>query len=146
MPRYLIFICPIFYIVIAEGINWIKKIQYQLVILLFLTFILAISLKNYYQNKDFHILANVTPWRDVGNYINNNFKKDDILINIGGGPSIKYYTGLNAPTLGLNAIDKIKELDNISLKNIWVVVSNPAYKEAAVAVLSWMDLNYDLIV
>ena len=117
----------------------------ELIMILFLTAILSFPVRNYYLNQEFHILANVTPWREVGKYIKDNFHENDILINVGSGPSLSYYSGLDAPTLGLNAINKIKEIDNIPSKNIWVVVSNPAYKEAADSVLIWMNKNYKLI-
>ena len=145
MPRYFIFICPVFYLLIAGGINRLERKKHQLIMILFLTAILSFPVRNYYLNQEFHILANVTPWREVGKYIKDNFHENDILINVGSGPSLSYYSGLDAPTLGLNAINKIKEIDNIPTKNIWVVVSNPAYKEAADSVLIWMNKNYKLI-
>ena len=39
---------------------------------------------NYYQNREFHILANVNPWREVGKYLSESIKKDGQVINIGG--------------------------------------------------------------
>ncbi|MBI4689936.1 MAG: glycosyltransferase family 39 protein, partial [Nitrospirae bacterium] len=101
------------------------EIVFQAIAMVLVIVILGYGLKNYYTNKEFHIMANVDPWREVGNYLKENVKKHDMIFNIGGVP-INYYTGFEIPILRDNALQCMKkELEEKGKGSvrIWLIVS-----------------------
>jgi len=146
VPRYFVFIAPFFYIIISKGIFSfpIKKVQFAIIGIIVLLWCYPIY--NYYNNKEFHNMATIDPWREVGKYLKENVKKNDLFFNIGGVP-INYYTGFEEPVLGTNSLATIVnqlQLKEKSPKRIWVVVSNPLYKNDIEDVLQWMNDHYKL--
>jgi len=147
MPRYMIFLAPLFYLIVGQGIQKINKPVFQIFCLIIISLMQGYSIRNYYTNKEFHILAHVDPWREVGSYLKENVKNEDIVFNIGGVP-INYYTGFNIPVLGENALQVIiKKLENNrnKFKRIWGIVSNPKYKKEGEEAISWLNQHYRLI-
>ncbi len=146
MPRYFLFLAPIYTLIIAKGISSFPNTKIQVVSVMVITILLCYSLKNYYTNKEFHIMAHVDPWREVGDYLKENVKQDDIAFNIGGIP-INYYTGFNMPVLETNVIQVIRE--ELQAKEnpfrIWLIVSNPKYKKEGEDAIRWMNEHYSLI-
>ena len=144
MPRYLIFLSPIYYLIIANGIASISHNIFQIFILLFVTILIGFSVVNYYLNREFHILANVDPWREVGKYINENIKKDDQVFNIGGSLPLKYYSRLNVSILGADMVtlNQMKIHEN---GRVWLIVSNPALKKKGEEAIQWMNKHYNII-
>lgn len=145
MPRYMIFLAPVYYLVIGEGISSINRREVKYFIVIFICMLMGYSSINYYTNKEFHILATVDPWREVGQYLKVNVKPDDVIINIGGVP-VNYYTNFDMPLLGTNAFEEVNKLIiKKKPEQIWMVVSNPLFKEEAGKVLDLMDKHYKKI-
>ncbi len=144
MPRYLVFLSPIYCLIIAYGISSISHNIFQIFAFFLVTILIGFSLVNYYQNREFHILANVDPWREVGKYLSENIKKDDQVINIGGTP-LKYYAGLNVPILGANTMVTLKQMKIHETGRVWLIVSNPAHKKKGEEAIQWMNKHYNII-
>lgn len=145
MPRYMIFLAPLYYLVIGQGIAQLNKRVIQVVCLLIITVIMSYGLNNYYTNRDFHILASIDPWREVGTYLKENVQKNDIVFNIGGFP-LRYYMGFNAAVLGKDALDVIKiEVNKKQFNRIWLIASITEYKQAGEDAIRWMNEHYTLI-
>ncbi|MCI0621609.1 MAG: glycosyltransferase family 39 protein, partial [Acidobacteria bacterium] len=98
MPRYLVFVAPIFYLVIGEGISAIDHPKLRACVIALMLSAVTVPLQNYYTNREFHILHYVDPLREVGNYLRENVQADDYVMNMGGGVGrvIKYYWGGDA--------------------------------------------------
>ena len=147
MPRYFLFLSPIYILVIANGILNFPTVRLQVISIVIVVILLGYSLKNYYTNREFHILAHVDPWREVGHYLKENVKREDIIFNIGGVP-INYYADYNIPVLETNALQVItEELQNKNnqFRRTWLIVSNPKYKKESEKVNRWMNERYSLI-
>ena len=145
MPRYFLFIVPAYTLIIARGITCFANKYLQITLLSVMTILSVYSLHNYYKQNEFHILAHIDPWREVGSYLRENVKGDDIIFNIGGVP-INHYTGFDIPVLGENAQRTIKselEREN-SFKRIWLVVSNTKYEEEGLDATSYLKQHYRL--
>lgn len=147
MPRYFLFIAPIYTLIIAKGISTFSKPKIQVISIGIIVILLGFSLKNYYTNQQFHIMAHVDPWREVGHYLKENVKKNDIVFNVGGLP-INHYSGLNIPVLEKNALPMIKESIQNNSNNfisIWLIISNPAYKSEGEESVKWFSDQFSLI-
>jgi len=145
MPRYFVFLAPIYYLIIAKGISSFPNIKVKVVSMIIITILLSFSLNNYYTGREFHILANVDPWREVGMYLKENVIEEDIVFNIGGVP-INYYTGFKIPILRENALEVLREdLQKKKFKKVWLIVSNTKYKRQGEDAIKWMNEHYHLI-
>ena len=147
MPRYFLFLAPVYSLMIAKGISTLPLVKIRAVLLVAITVLLSFSLKNYYTNKEFHILSHIDSWREVGDYLKENVRTEDIIFNIGGVP-INHYTGFELPVLEGNAMQVIKqELQNKAWQSgeIYLIVSNPKYKKEGEDAIKWMAEHYPLI-
>ena len=144
MPRYMAFLAPLFYLVIGRGISGMSLNRLKIIIVFIILITLGFSLRNYYQNREFHILANTDPWHEVGQYLKENYQRGDFVMSIGDNLPVSYYSGLKIVDLGDEPVRKLMEL-NESNKGIWLIVSNPAYKKQAEEGIRWMNGHYSLI-
>ncbi len=147
MPRYFLFLAPVYSLMIAKGISTLPLVKIRAVLLVAIAVLLSFSLKNYYTNKEFHILCHVDPWHQVGQYIKENVNKDDIVFNVGGVP-LNYYSELDIPVLENDVVDVIREcLSNRPAQSgrVCLVVSNPLFKQQGLEAVKWMSENYQLM-
>ena len=84
------------------------------------------------------------PWREVGRYLSENFKKDDQVFYIGGNLPLKYYAGPNVPILGANMMT-LKQMKIHENGRVWLIVSNSASKKEGEEVIQWMNEHYNVI-
>ena len=109
----------------------------------------SVGLNNYYKGRDFHILAQIDPWREAGNFLTGQLAKNDLVIVTGNsGPLNYYYSGNHEPfaNSGDEAFEKLMDLTNNKKDDdIWFVVSDPRYKAVAERVKGWLDRNYILV-
>jgi len=139
VPRYFLFLSPIYLLIIANGILSLQKKTLQVIFIVLLCSVLSFSLINYYNNREFHVMATIDPWRDVGIYLRDNVRKDDILFNVGGVP-VNYYAGIQGPILGPKALEFIiNTVSNEKKQRIWLVLSNPKYKREGQQILAWIE-------
>lgn len=75
MPRYMVFLAPIYFLILGNGMEEIKKPLIQSACLAIIVLTFGFGLMNYYQNKEFHILATVDQWREVGGFLQGAGKK-----------------------------------------------------------------------
>ena len=143
-PRYMVFLGPLFYLIIGRGISEIPLTKLKITAVIITIIVLGFSLKNYYQNQEFHILANVDPWREVGQYLKEKTQNEDYILSIGDNLPISYYSGLKIVDFEEEKIKGLEQL-NDNGKNIWLIVSNPAYKEQAEDGIRWLSEHYNLI-
>ena len=79
------------------------------------------------------------------NSLNNNIKKDDQVIQIGGGLPLTYYSKIKVPTLNGNMMT-LKQMMIHENGRIWLIVSPPqVYKKKGEEVIQWMNENYKII-
>lgn len=145
MPRYLAFLCPVYLLTIGKSISELPRAAWQIITVLLITFLSGYSLHNYYLGREFHIMANIDPWREAGNYLKENVKQNDIIFNIGGGAPVSYYSGLDTPMIGSEVTAKLKQIKGVEAENIWILVASPSYKKYGEEALSWMDKHYKKI-
>lgn len=145
MPRYYIFLAPLLYLFFASSIERTKIVWLVSILFSGIMFCWVIGLNNYYKGRDFHILATIDPWREVGNYLTDNVQPKDLLINIGSGPLNYYLNSPHFPTLEGEAFEELKEQTVIKRwNNIWLVIGDPRLKVVSERVKIWLDSNYIL--
>jgi hypothetical protein len=145
-PRYVLFLSPVYALIIAQGIVFSPWKKLQPILIILIVIILSNGLNNYYKNKEFHIMATVDPWREVGEYLQVSVMPSDVLFNIGGAP-INFYTGFHEPVLGADSLKTIKNVlvtRGKNFKRIWLVVSDPRFKNEGQDSINWMQANYGL--
>ena len=122
MPRYFIFVAPVFFILIARGF-WLLPKKIMAITGLIVVAGWSYGLANYYQNKQFHIMAHVDPWREVGHFLKENESEDATVVGIGIGvvPLGHYYGGPIPGFSGEELVAKVRELDEVGTGKIWLV-------------------------
>ena len=146
MPKYYLFLAPVYYLVIAKGLISIPKLRAQAVVLSVLLFPVVVSLTNYFSNREFHILAQVDPWRGVGKYIRENVRTGDCLVAIGSGITLSYYTnnfrGFARPIYGDYFKDSVRCLEAGAGRRLWLVGADSGLQKVMEQAQSWFDGRY----
>lgn len=124
MPRYFTFVAPIFFIFIARGITLFPK-KMMIVGVIILTLGWTYSLSNYYTNKQFHIMSTTDPWREVGDFLKNEVKSDEVVYVVGIGvvPLRYYYRESLEEYGGEELLDKVKLINESSTERMWLIFS-----------------------
>lgn len=122
LPRYFIFVAPVFFILIARGF-WLLPKKIMMVTALIVGVGWSFGLANYYQNKQFHIMAHVDPWREAAQFLKENVTEDEEVVGIGIGvvPLRHYYGGPVPGFSGEVLVNKVRELDESGTKKIWLI-------------------------
>jgi mannosyltransferase len=122
MPRYFVFVAPVFFMLVARGAFLLPKNIMVGVVLLILTG-WGYGIANYYENRQFHIMAHVDPWREVAHFLKNNIKAGEeiVIAGIGFVPLRHYYGGPLPGYSEEGLIEKIKQLDHDGKERIWLV-------------------------
>lgn len=144
MPRYYIMLAPLIYILLLALIDKVA-IKNALYVLLFIILICwSVGLANYYQGRDFHVMAHADPWKAVGRYLEQNVRPNDIIVFVGKSSSLAYYYKAH-PLWQLD--DKaFGDLKRHKLypkhASLWLLTSDPVQKQLADKVTGWFDGNY----
>jgi mannosyltransferase len=149
MPRYYLFCVPLLCIAIASGIVYMRSHIVSVVATTLLLICWGNSAVNYFNGKDFHIMAHVDPWRDVADFIKVNMKPDDKVVAEHMQALNSYYL----PNLGLRAqtivdISQLTDINNSLRKSIWLVILNPEYTKLGIdriQILTGDKFNYELL-
>ena len=147
LPRYFIFAAPVFFILIARGF-WLLPKKIITITALIIMVSWGYGLANYYQNKQFHIMAHVDPWRDVAQFLKENVTKKEEIVGIGIGvvPLRHYYGGPIPGFSGKAVIEKVQELDQVRTERIWLLYT---YREEYDNWLKASDIlskNYKVVI
>ncbi len=146
MPKYYLFLAPVYYLVIAKGLLSIPRVQAQAVVLSILLVPVCVSIINYFHNREFHILAQVDPWRGVGKYIREHQRTGDCLVAIGSGITLSYYTnhfeGFAQPIYGNHFKDSVECLDAGAGRQLWLVGADSGFQRVTNDARSWFDGRY----
>lgn len=146
MPRYMIFIYPFYIFLLSNGFDYIggslKKLAFIIILLICL-----ISINNYYNEKNLHILSGITPWKKIAYDIKSRSLENDIILNVGNSPSLDYYIANDIIIYGNNLLNRVNEKKIISEHNYWIVIANPAYKSLADDLINIFENNnqYSLV-
>jgi len=146
MPRYYVFLAPVYYLVLGQGVASLPGMRAQTVASFALLLPLGVSISNYYRNREFHILAQVDPWREVGNYIRGQARSGDCLVAIGSGRPLGYYTanfeGFARPIYGDQFRDSVKCIEGGAGRRVWVVGADSALQKVTEEARRWFDEHY----
>jgi len=140
MPRYMIFIYP-FYITLASYCICRTKPAFKKVILTVIMTIYSISFYNFYSEKNYHILASTTPWREIGVILNKQYEHGDIILNVGNSPSLKYYLDDH---LNISGNAELYQVINNTIelnRNFWIIIANPAFYSQANKLVNQYNKN-----
>lgn len=111
MPRYYMLIAPLVYIFLVSSIEKVRRARLVLTLLTGILICWSFGIYNYYKGQDYHIMATIDPWREVGDFLSQNVRKEDTVINIGGAMLTNYYyTGPKEAmpsTLGNEAFEEV---------------------------------------
>ena len=145
MPRYYVFVAPIFFVIVAVG--WLAIDQLWLRVALGGAAVLALGsgLTNYYRGRDFHVLASVDPWREVGTYLLKHARQGDCLLPIGSFSPVRYYTNGLAPFTTPVAQDVTSAascLDADRARQLWIVAADAATVTQAANVVAALDARF----
>ena len=149
MPRYFVFLAPLYFFIIAEGFFFWARRWVQACLFLVFLFPMLVSANNYYNNREFHILAHVDPWREVSVFIRKHAQPEDCLVTIGAARPIGYYLkdfeGFSKPIYGTNYEESGQCMDKGSGRRLWVVTGDSALKKEAEAAQRWLDTQFVLL-
>ncbi len=122
MPRYFIFAAPVFFMLIARGF-WLLPKKVMVITALIIVTGWSYGIANYYQNKQFHIMAHVDPWREAAQFLKENVKNNEEIVGIGiGVVPLRHYYGSSVPGFSGEAlIKKVRELDEAGTGKVWLV-------------------------
>ena len=127
MPRYMIFIYPFYIFLFSNGLHYFTGLFKKLTLIIILL-ISLISINNFYNEKNLHILAGITPWEKITYDIKNRSFGNDIILNVGNSPSLDYYISNDIIVYGNNLLNIVNKENILSKSNYWVVIANPAFK------------------
>ena len=129
--------------IIGQGIAILSTARIQLVAFLVVTILSGISVRNYYLGSEFHILAHVDPWREVGRFIAERVPEGDAVVYTGRGDVLRYYSGRDIKPSD-EAIRELTQLENEGRKRIWIVVASPSRLEEGEEALKWLNERYQV--
>lgn len=147
MPRYFIFLAPVFYMFIARGF-WLIPMR-GLIIAVIIIFIggWGYSASNYYRNKEFHIMAHIDPWREAAVFLKENVEKNEEIFTIGlGVVPLRYYYG--QPIKGFQekeVMQEIKKTAELGTKRIWLIFTFPEEYDNWLNAREFLLANYTVI-
>lgn len=146
MPRYYVFLAPVYSLVLAQGILHFSRPWVRAGVLMAAIIPMAVSTTNYFQNREFHILAQVDPWREVAAYIREDAQPDDYLVAIGSSRPLGYYlsgfAGFSKPICGADFEGCMKDMDRGNGRRLWVVGADPALRGETEHARRWFDEHY----
>jgi 4-amino-4-deoxy-L-arabinose transferase-like glycosyltransferase len=148
MPRYYLFAGPLFYMLLAMGLGAVRPVPLRFSLGIALILVWGIGISNYYSNRQFHVLAHVTPWREVGQFLEANVMQGDAIIHVALKPKIgteplSYYAQKHIPLYGQEVLAALPNVTKGgSVPRVWLVLSEPALQEASRPALAWLEDNY----
>jgi len=145
MPRYFIFAAPVFFILIARGF-WLLPKKMMVATALIIITGWSYGIANYYQDKQFHIMAHVDPWRKVGRFLEGNVTEDAqiVVIGIGVVPLRHYYRDSLSGFSGEDLIARVRKLDEAGTGKIWLVYTYHEEYENWLKARDILNENYRL--
>jgi len=149
MPRYYVFIAPVFFVVVAEGWLALRRDWWRAALAGLVLIPVCLSVTNYYLGRDFHIMATVDPWREVGQYVLNDASAGDCLATIGSLMPVGHVTngfeGFHQPVSDNDVMSAADCLDQDSARRLWLVTADPSLADTAASALSWLDARYERV-
>lgn len=146
MPRYYVFLAPVYYLVLAQGVLSLSRPSIKGVACFLLLVPIAVSTSNYFQNREFHILESVDPWREVGAYIREQAKPEDCVIAIGASRPLGYYlgsyAGFSQPIYGSDFEQSRQCMEGGLGRRIWLVGADSGTKMLMQRAKSWLEARY----
>jgi len=147
-PRHFVFVTPLFCALLALGIMAVssKALRHFLCVVLGVAWSFGIA--NYFANRQFHILAQVTPWREAGQFLRAHVTRDDLIIHIALKPKINteplsYYAQMHIPVYEQDVIGSLPALTKQgSVPRVWLIVSEASLQETGRVAASWLAGHY----
>jgi uncharacterized membrane protein len=148
MPRYYLFLAPLFYIFLAVGMMGVPKARIRYLLAAVLAIVWGVGIRNYYENREFHILATVDPWREVGQFLKSNVSNRDVILHIALKPQIQteplsYYAGFRIPIRDADVLEILPhETQNGTIPRLWLIVSESSLQEVGRNAADWLAFHY----
>ena len=145
MPRYYVFAAPAFFIVVALGWLALRPIWLRVVLSAIVVAAMGQSLVNYYTRQDFHIMASIDPWREVGAYLLQHARPGDCVMPIGSYAPLNYYTNNLAPfatPLASSVQEAAACLDVDPTRRLWVVTADSTTVDQVAKLLPLLDARF----
>lgn len=146
MPRYFTLVAPLFYLVVAQGILFSPRAWIQGVVMALLLIPITVSANNYYQGREFHILAQIDPWREVSDHIRARARPMDCVVAIGSTMPLRYYLnefeGFAEPMYSVNFTESKTCMDEDRNRRIWLVTSDSNLSRVSKGAREWFDEHY----
>ena len=122
-PGLLIYVLPIFLLIISVGIYSLKKKRNQIMIIVVIILVSGYSLKNYYRKTEYINPNYMIPWKQISRDLKSEVSEDDFVIAT--DESLYYYRG-SLPMLLMDETRKTTEIKKYIKKtlprNIWLQV------------------------
>jgi uncharacterized membrane protein len=148
MPRYYLFLAPLFYIILASGIAAVPRVVVRGILAVVLAVAWGVGLGNYYANRDFHVLAHVDPWREVGQLLRTGVSTGDVVIQVALKPPIEadplgYALGFPIAIRGEDILADLPRLTaNGTAARVWLIVSESTLQQPGLGAATWLSGNY----
>lgn len=144
IPVIIMFICPLYYIIIAIGILSFRRKATQIVLILLLAFISGYSIKNYFTKQEFNNPHFIIPWQEIVKYVEKNVQIGDVVVN--PGVSFEYYAGVDLPIISFytSELAKDKLVLDLDYKRFWLIFRDRGQRnivEMNLAILKMAEEN-----
>ncbi len=119
VPALLMFIFPLYCLLVAVGILSFKKKGTQVLLITLVLLISAYSLKNYFTKEQFNNPHLIISWKQIVNDIQRNFEIGDFIIT--SDPTFEYYYAGDFPSV--DNLKKVREkiIENLDCRRFWLV-------------------------
>lgn len=148
MPRYYIFVTPIFLTVVAVGVLAVPITWARAALVSALVLVSGFGVTNYFRGRDFHILAPVDPWREVGAHLTQHAQPGDCLLPIGSYLPVKYYTNGLAPFQNAVVFDEAAVAACVEASpshRVWLVAGEASMAARTAEAVAAFDTRYDRV-
>lgn len=143
LPRYFTFVAPIFFIFVSRGL-WMLPKKITIIAILIIALGWGLGVANYYNNKEFHFMGSIDPWKEVGAFLKENVKSDEVLYCFGlGTVPLKYYYKHPMTVFEMNKL--LRDTDEKKVKRVWLVFTYQEEYENWLKARELFGKNYTLI-
>ncbi len=146
MPRYYLFLTPLLFVLVAEGWLAVRSLRWRVAAATMALVPIVLSVANYHRGHDFHILAPIDPWREVGQYLLEGARPGDCIVTIGSFRPVAYYTnefeGFHRPVYNGEWNRAAECLDQDLERSLWIVWADASVRDVAQEAARWFDTRY----
>lgn len=145
LPRYFTFIAPLLFMFLARGL-WLLPKKIMIICAVFILAGWSYGLANYYNNKEFHIQANIDPWKDVAGFLKEHVKDNEEVYCLGlGVVPLRHYYATSLRGYGGSELMAELKARQADTKRFWLLYTSQDEYESWLRVREMLGKHYAMI-